>query len=602
MSAAPIALVTALVTTLVSGCVADELDDVRAVRVQTHVEDWRDEIIYQLVVDRFANGQPGNDFRVSRAPFALARYKGGDWQGVIDRLDYLEALGITAIWISPIILNVDTDAGIDGYHGYWAIDLERLNPHFGDLAVLRRMVDAAHDRGIKVVLDIVTNHLGQAFYYDMNMNGRPDEGSSGGFPETPGNPQGGTRSPTWHVTEYDPDYAPGGIRAFTSLGDAGPAPIYFFDMPEIFRTPPNPPIFQDPLSYNRRGRVIDWNDREQVVYGDFPGGLKDVNTLRPEVQAEMVRVYTDWVLAADLDGFRIDTLKHVEHEFWQVFARGVRERLAAAGKENFLMFGEAFDGDDVLVGSYTAPGEMDSVFYFPQKFQVFDDVFARGGPTANVQRLHEQRDANYSSEPQPGGIGVPPTQALVNFIDNHDVPRFLFTNPDPRALRAALAYLLTEDGIPCIYYGTEQDYFGGNDPSNREPLWWSGYDTTGETFRFIARMTRMRLRYRALTRGDFTIRWATDRTGDAADAGILAFERATADGQQAIVVINAQGAHDSTTAHEDAAMEVGVPGGSVLVDALTGDRHTVGADRTMRLTVPPFGAMILIPESQFVPE
>ena len=142
---------------LVGGCAHDGLGRVTDVEVQTHVEDWRDQVIYQLVVDRFANGDARNDHRVD--PTALARYQGGDWQGVIDRLDYLEALGVTALWISPLVLNVDTDAGIDGYHGYWAIDLTRVNPHFGDLATLRAMVDEAHARGMLVILDIVTNHM-----------------------------------------------------------------------------------------------------------------------------------------------------------------------------------------------------------------------------------------------------------------------------------------------------------------------------------------------------------------------------------------------------------------------------------------------------------
>lgn len=276
-----------------SSCIDDDLEEVRDVRIATHVDDWRDEVIYQLLVDRFANGSAGNDHDVDPNPVALAAYKGGDWQGVIDRLDYLEALGVTAIWISPVVRNVETDAGVDGYHGYWAVDLERVNPHFGDLATLRRMVAKAHERGIKVILDIVTNHLGQVFYYDINMNGQPDENVFGGHPLEPGNPQGGSRTPVTRVTEYDPDYDPRGVQAFTSLGEAGPAPVVFFDLPSLFRVPPSPAIFTRDYAYNRRGRVSDWNDREQVVYGDFPGGLKDVRTEDPEVREEMVRVYVD---------------------------------------------------------------------------------------------------------------------------------------------------------------------------------------------------------------------------------------------------------------------------------------------------------------------
>src|SRR5690606_40800389 len=109
-----------LLTALAPACAHDALGAQREVELATHVEDWRDHVMYQLVVDRFANGDAHNDWRVD--PTSLARYQGGDWQGVIDQMDYLQALGVTALWISPIILNVDTDAGIDGYHGYWAVD------------------------------------------------------------------------------------------------------------------------------------------------------------------------------------------------------------------------------------------------------------------------------------------------------------------------------------------------------------------------------------------------------------------------------------------------------------------------------------------------
>ena len=587
-----------------SACVHSELDDVRDVEIATHVTDWRDEVIYQLIVDRFADGDPGNNHRVDYTG-SLARYQGGDWQGVIDKLPYLEELGVTTIWISPIVLNVDADAGIDGYHGYWQIDLERLNPHFGDLATLRRMINACHDKDIKVVLDIVTNHMGQAFYYDINLNGQPDQNVSGGYPVEHGNPSSGVlRSPVQHVTEYDPDYDGRGIQAFTSLGEAGPAPIRFFDMPDIFRNDPMPAIFQNDWAYNLRGRVVDWNNREQVVYGDFPGGLKDIRTEDPRVRDELVRVFSDWVLRLDLDGFRIDTLKHVEYGFWEDFAPRVRERVAAAGKDNFLLFGEAFDGDDALVGSYTMPGRIDSVFYFPQKFRVFDDVFRREGPTTKVEELFNLRPTNYGTIPQAGGIGVPPTAALVNFIDNHDVSRFLFGAPDDLGpLHAALGYLLTEDGIPCIYYGTEQAFAGGNDPSNREPLWWSGYATDGETFRWVARLTRIRREYEALRRGDFIIRWTTDRVGDEQDAGIVAFERTMPSGAYALIAINTQGRHPSETSASSlggGSMGVGAPAGSTLVDVLTGERVTVTGAGQLNLLVQPHQTRILVPEADFI--
>ncbi len=592
MSATKIRLVMTFVLLCLGSCVEDRLAPVRNVVLRTHVTDWRDQIIYQLLTDRFANGDAATDHRL--LPGALARYQGGDWQGIIDRLDYIEELGVTTLWISPIVLNVDHDAGFDAYHGYWAVDLERLNPHFGDLATLRAFVNAAHERGISVILDIVTNHMGQVFYYDINNNGQPDETVAGS----------GAQSHLFRVSEYDPDYDPAGIQGFTSLGESGPAVIRFFNMPEIYRVLPNPPIFADPNVYNRRGRIVDYGIREQVLYGDFPGGLKDLNTELPEVREAMVDAYVRWVLMTDIDGFRIDTLKHVEDGFWDFFAPEVRRRLGDAGKENFFMFGEAFDGDDELIGSYTKPGRLDSVFYFSQKYWVFQEVFARGGATEQIRRLYEMRDVNYGTEPQQRGIGVAPRDVLVNFIDNHDVPRFLFERPDedgPSVLRAALAYLLTEDGIPCIYYGTEQDYSGGNDPANREPLWWSNYSTDGATFRWIAELTRIRRSYRALTHGDFEIVYTAQGTDMEPDAGMIAFERETSGSDYALVVINAQGAHSSTMSDPNRREPLDRPEGTELVDVLDPSTvFTVAAGGTIDITLAPYAARILVPRDQLI--
>ncbi len=373
-------------------------DNVEEQKIGTHVDDWRNEVVYQLMVDRFANGDLANDYRIDR--YGAARYHGGDWRGVEDRLDYIQNLGVTAIWISPIVKNVETDAGVDGYHGYWTQDFTQLNPHFGDLASLRRLVNAAHDRGIKVILDIVVNHVGQLFYYDINLNGQADERVEGAGPliapdappencePPPGNCE---TSHVAHINEYDPDYDPRGVQAWTSLGLAGPAPIVFAYDPATNHMPPEPAIFQEPRAYNLRGRVWNWDDDEQVMKGDFPGGLKDINTEDPDVRQALTDVFVRWVELTDLDGFRIDTLKHVEHEFWQTFAPQVRQRLAAKGKTNFFMFGEAFDGRDDLVGSYTFDNQVDSAFYFPQYFTVIRDVFQKGGATSAIQGLFDQR-------------------------------------------------------------------------------------------------------------------------------------------------------------------------------------------------------------------
>jgi alpha-amylase len=574
----------------------------------THVQDWRDEVIYQLIVDRFADGDINNDWGVQ--PGFLEQYQGGDWQGIIDHLGYLQALGVTTLWISPIVLNVDSDSGVGGYHGYWQSNLHELNPHMGDLATLRTLTATAHDRGMKVVLDIVCNHMGQMFFYDMNKNGQPDVFIFGN----------GSTTPIVRISEFDPDFDPNGIQAFECAGSpvkgctpagSGRAPIIFLNDPTINRVPP-PDILGTAAAYHGLGRILNYDVEEQTILGDFPGGLKDVATELPEVRSLFIDAFSRWVEAADFDGFRIDTVKHVEHGFWQTFAPAVRQRLAAEGKDNFLMFGEAFDGNDQLLGSYTQNQEMDSVFYFSQHYTAFVGVFENAhdptgqSGTDQIQALWSQQTTNYATTPNTGGIGVAPYKALVNFIDNHDVARFLYDSQgDVQALRNALTLVFTEAGIPCVYYGTEQEFSGGNDPANREVLWYSNFATGGDTFQHIAQLARIRQGYVALRRGDTTVRWATPHTQTEEDAGIFAFERTGGDAgpAYALVVLNTNDFKASTTANAGSAMKTSAAPGTTLVDVLDPARTTYTVDPTgsLSVTVPAQSGMILVPQGQVVP-
>ncbi len=587
--------------------------------IKTHVDDWRDQVIYQILIDRFANGDVNNDYNVTQNPDVLARYMGGDYQGVIDKVDYLTDLGVTTVWISPVVINVEEDADVASYHGYWTQDFLGVNPHFGDIAKLREMVDVLHENGILVILDIVVNHIGQLFYYDINRNGAPDSTVYG---------SGAEGDPLEIVSEWDPAYDDRRVQGWTSLGESGDAPIEWVYMPELNRMPPEPAEFHNPDWYNRRGRVTDWNQRDQVERGDFPGGLKDLDTTNPAVQQALIDVFTYWITTADLDGFRIDTLKHVENDFWNTFAPAIRQNAAAAGKEKFLMFGEAFDGSDALIGSYTcdtmtdslgsypyqsSDGQfvgcshgdnsggkdfqgVDSVFYFSQKFQVFDDVFKYSGATSKIEDLVALRSQNYGATPKLRGAGHAPQDILVNFIDNHDIPRFLFDQPSIPALKSALFFLLTEDGIPCIYYGTEQGFYGGNDPANREPMWESSFDRDGDLFVHTQGLIALRKDLEPLRRGDYNTRWASDRVGAEEDAGIYAFERAT-ETQVALVVLNVNDDHSSHTAFEGSGMPVSFSPGTTLVEVWPEGSErtfTVAGDGTVVVDVVPRGGSVLV--------
>lgn len=556
--------------------------------ITNHVDDWRDEVMYQLIVDRFANGERDNDYNVTRDPNDLARHHGGDWQGIMDEVDYLKGLGVTTIWISPVVLNVEEDAGVAGYHGYWTQDFEKTNPHFGDLARLRELVDVMHQNDIKVIVDIVANHVGQLFYYDINQNGQPDIQvwySTNGSDELD------------VVTEWDPAYDERRIQSFSSLGEAGEAPLEWVYMPEINRMPPQPPEFQNFDWYNRRGRVTDWNDLTQVELADFPGGLKDLATKNPNVRRALIKIFSDWITKTNIDGYRIDTIKHVEHDFWVEFCTAIREHARGLGKENFLLFGEVFDGNDELVGSYTWEGMLDGVVDFPAKYQVFDDVFKNGGATQRIADLHTQRYANWGNTPQPGGVGVAPRDLPLSFLDNHDVGRFLWQEEDDSAIYPALAWLLLREGVPILYYGTEQGFDGGNDPANRERLWDAGFDQDHPIYQWIAALNEVRQEYEPLRRGTLEYLWTTENTGEEDDAGMLVVERRI-DDELVIVAINTHATKASRTVDEDGALAVSLPAGTSLDDVGPSDvtrSFSVSSDGTLTIELGPRDVAVLVP-------
>ncbi len=579
--------------------------------LDTHVGDWRDQIIYQVMIDRFADGDVGLNFNVDTT--AQARWHGGDWAGLEGQLDYLDELGVTAIWISPVYKNVETDADVDGYHGYWPQDFTEPNPHFGDVAALRSLTRAAHERDMLVILDVVTNHVGQLFYYDINLNGHPDDQVRGG----------GEKSPVIHINEHDPDFDPRGIQAETSLGEAGPAPVIFKNTPESNHVAPWPEVLRHPAAYNRRGRTLDFDVEDQLLHGDFPGGLKDIDTTRCDVKRAMVDVYARWVELTDLDGFRIDTVKHVEREFWRYFTQKVRQRLAERGKKRFFMFGESFDGNKEKVGVFTQndlpePAELarenecvtdgreltgdqlDGMFDFPQYYQVIRDVFHNGESTDRIANLWAEKQTSFGTVPNELGTGLPPFKTVVSFIDNHDVPRFLFEGT-PEGLHLSLLYIMTSQGIPCIYYGTEQRFSGGNDPANREDMWLSGFDRSAPTYQWVKKLARLRGAYEALRRGDQTVVWSSEHKDAESDAGIFAFERGGGDsGGYVLVVLNTSKTQESRTSFEGTTMTLGQGEGTVMVDTLSGERFTVGAGGTLELALSPQTGLLLVPEAELV--
>ncbi|MFN7132756.1 MAG: alpha-amylase family glycosyl hydrolase, partial [Myxococcales bacterium] len=536
-------------------------------KITNLVEDWRDEVVYQLLTDRFADGDPSNNQGVDLG--SPVQWHGGDFKGIADRIPYLQALGVTTVWISPVVKNVDRFGNGAGYHGYWTQDFTAVEPHFGTRESLVAMIDALHAANIKVVLDVVTNHVGPLFFYDVNNDGRPDEDL-----QVDGYPDGRRR-----IHEPNPDFDWHGIRVPGSSSVL--APIVFFDDPSTNRVAPQPPEFQNPDWYNRRGRTMDWGNGDQVLYGDFPSGLKDLKTTHPDVRAALLRFYKGW-MELDFDGFRLDTVKHVEHDSWIDFCRGIRSHAEKLGKKNFFLFGEALDGDHAKIGAYTKDESLDTLLNFPQKF-IVDEVFRGKAAPKRLKEDYDTRKRTFATTPSPG-IGLAAWQSAVNFLDNHDLARFLANGTRVEQLHAALALLFLEEGVPAIYYGTEQRFTGSTDPENREDLWSSGYAQDGETFQWIARLARLRKAYPALRRGETVFRWASESATGAPDAGLVAFERLHGT-QRVLVVVNAssQTSETSLAASGGEDMKTGFAELAPLKDALGGGSFVAGRDGRLKL-------------------
>ncbi len=557
-SAAKTACSTCASSLLVAGLIGCALSEVP--QVATHVGDWRDEIIYQIVVDRFDNGDPDNDWvaGVGPEPGDLRRHQGGDWRGIGDRLDYIERLGVTTIWISPIVANVDRTDRQDGYHGYWAADFTAANPRFGSASELRELVDRAHERDIKVIVDVVTNHTGNLFFYDVDGDGVFDDGES------------------------EPGFADAGPYD-AAIEWSSPPPSVFTYRDGIAET-----IALGEEHFHRRGRINDQRDQHQKELGDFPTGLRDLDTERADVVTAMVDTVVRWVELSDVDGIRLDAVPHVAHAFWRDFSYRLRARLAAIGKHRFILLGEVFDPDPEILAAYTGRGGLDSVFDFSLKHDVIEGFILDGEPAASTVAALEDYRAYYPTLAHEHGVDLSPWQARVAFADNHDVPRLRYWLDDPFAAELAMTVVFTVDAIPAVYYGTEQELDGGWGDDAREVMWETGFREDTRMFRHLARLAEIRRRSSALRRGALIVRYASRVSAhtSAADAGLLAYERVHGD-ERALVVLSGH-----PIDHAEARVPTGFADGSELVDALSGRRLTVTAG-AVDVRIPPRGAMIL---------
>jgi alpha-amylase len=336
----------------------------------------------------------------------------------------------------------------------------------------------------------------------------------------------------------------------------------------------------------------------------------------------MVDAYARWVELTDIDGFRIDTVKHVEREFWRYFTQKLRQRLAKKGKKNFFMFGEAFDGRDNLVGAFTKNdpalrgrarlGERVRHRRPAASPAISSTASSTSPSTSGDPRRLPARPVDQAPRrsvgPAPGELGHRPRWSSarrraddmpVNFIDNHDVPRFLFTG-SREGLHNALDLRLHRAGRPLrLLRHRAGASRAATIPSNREDLWPTGFPTDGPTFDVIRRLSAIRRDSAALRRGAISVVWSSDRSGDEEDAGVFAFERAGGDAgdDYALVVFNANPSKDSAPSFNGANLTTSLPQGTELVDVLgDGQTFTVGAGGELALDpLAPQSALILVP-------
>ncbi|MFB7515901.1 pullulanase-type alpha-1,6-glucosidase [Streptomyces sp. NPDC056144] len=559
----------------------------KALAAQPARQDLTREQFYFVLPDRFANGDTGNDrgglvgsrTETGFDPSDKGFYQGGDLKGITERLDYIKGLGTTAIWMAPIFKNrpvqgVGKDASA-GYHGYWITDFTQVDPHFGTNEDLEKLIAAAHAKGMKVFFDVITNHTADTVDYAEKKYGyRP----KGAYPY------------------LDKDGRPFDDRTAVGKVDADAFPYTLEQKAEI----KVPSWLNDPTMYHNRGDST-WAG-ESVEYGDFVG-LDDLWTERPEVVEGMERIYEKWVRDFKIDGFRIDTVKHVDLDFWTQWATALDAYAKKQGREDFFMFGEVYSADTAVTSPYVTRGRLDATLDFP--FQDAARAFASQGAGADRLAKVFGEDYRYTTDKANA-------YEQVTFLGNHDLGRFgTFLEQDNpnasdaelvRRARLANELMFLSRGNPVIYSGDEQGYTGaGGDKDARQPLFASriadyldddqigtdrthasdAYDTTHPVYRSVAELSALTKAHPALRDGIQQERYA--------EGNVYAFSRTDAKARVEYLVATNSATTDKT---------VTVPVDSAAFRVLYGGQGAAAApvtakDGSVTVTVPALSSLVL---------
>ncbi len=488
--------------------------------------DWRNESIYQVFTDRFYDGDSGNNNADgSYDPAQGARTHGGDWEGIRQKLDYIQGLGATALWISPVL-----DNAYGEYHGYATRDRYSFAKQFGDIAALRAMIDDAHARGMYVILDVITNHGG-----DLIDSGDPGWDSY----QNPG-----TYTLRWRNSGNKPG-----------------------------------PPFDNLAWYHNNGGIDNFVDPNQILGELF--GLDDYKTEDPAVRDALIESHQWLIDTTDADGFRIDTVKHVELGFWQEFGPALRAYAAdSLGKDNFFMFGEVFDGSSFENGKFTGTQgggafALDATLWFPMHFTT-NGVFRDGGSTEWLSGVYGD-----SLDYDPAA-----RERLVKFLDNHDIARFMGfgsgADQDESKFKVGMVWLYASIGVPCLYYGSEQEFDGGGDPYNREDMWdgqWDFGPSVGDNFHQAAPLYKYTRRLHELRDALPALRTGSqEEIANSSGAGIYAFYRREAGQTTCLVILNNDGVEHTLTIDPD------LPGG-VIYEGITGLSRTIPGGGNVTFTI-----------------
>jgi glycosidase len=518
----------------------------------------QDEVIYFLLPDRFENGDSGNDRgglrggRLSTGfdPAAKGFYHGGDLRGLLARLDYIQHLGATAIWLGPVFKNkpVQGSPGHEsaGYHGYWITDFTRVDPHFGSESDFQALVEAVHRRGMKLYLDIIANHTADVIAYEECISGECPYRSHADYPYTA---HGGVNGEPINTGFEGDDAKHQTAENFARL--TRPDYAYTPYVPKAEEHVKVPAWLNDPIYYHNRGDTT--FKGESSEFGDF-GGLDDLMTENPRVVQGFIDIYGAWIDRYGVDGFRIDTARHVNPEFWQAFVPAMLAHARARGIVNFHIFGEVSTAaaDVALLARYTRLQKLPAVLDFAFAATVRDTVAGSRG-TAALARLFED-DPLYEG-------GADAALQLPTFVSNHDNGRFAYfvrtARPgitDDEVVRRVLlahAMLLTLRGVPVVYYGDEQGFAGiGGDQDARQDMFRTQvptykqekplgvvtqserdhFDADHPLYRAFAEMARLRSAQPALRRGRQVVR------SYGPEPGLFAVSRIDPDNGREIVI------------------------------------------------------------------